>query len=180
VISSSKSLVIVLLSKWTSKRFCSSTLNAFKATKIIQIGFWMNKRCFLKVKGAIVWFRLIKLVCDLKFKIFGHFLCYFWTSKRFCAFTFSAFKATKIAQISCEMSKICYYEMKGVIIWFRLIKSVYNLKLKILNHCYVILNFNFFCSSTLNAFKVTNIAQIGFEWTRYVFMKWRGSLLGLS
>jgi hypothetical protein len=36
------------------------------------------------------------------------------------------------------MSKIRSYEMKGVIVWFRLIKLVYNLKLKIFNHCFVI------------------------------------------
>jgi hypothetical protein len=42
------------------------------------------------------------------------------------------------------------------------------------------LNLNFFCSSTLNTFKVTKITQIGFEWAKYVFMKSKVSLLGLS
>jgi hypothetical protein len=49
---SSKILVIALLSKWTSKIFCSFTLNASKATKIIQIGFWMSKICSFEVKGV--------------------------------------------------------------------------------------------------------------------------------
>jgi hypothetical protein len=36
------------------------------------------------------------------------------------------------------MSKICSFEMKGVIVWFRLIKPICNLKLKIFgNHSIV-------------------------------------------
>ncbi len=37
-----------------------------------------------------------------------------------------------------EMSKICCFEMKGVVVWFRIIKLVYNLNLKIFGHCFAI------------------------------------------
>jgi hypothetical protein len=50
----------------------------------------------------------------------------------------NASKPTKIIQIGFELSKICSYEMKGVIVWFRLIKPICNLKLNIFGHCYVV------------------------------------------
>jgi hypothetical protein len=40
-------------------------------------------------------------------------------SNFFCSSKFSKFKATKIAQIGFEMSKICFFEVKGVIFWFK-------------------------------------------------------------
>ncbi len=51
--------------------FMAITPNASKATKIIQIGFELNKICSYEVKGVIVWFKLIKPICNLKHKIFG-------------------------------------------------------------------------------------------------------------
>jgi hypothetical protein len=54
----------------------------------------------------------------LKFKKFDNFSIVFEPQKDFVV-TFSTFKATKITQISFEMSKIRSFEVKGVIIWFK-------------------------------------------------------------
>jgi hypothetical protein len=64
--------------------------------------------------------------------------CYIRVSIFFGSSTFSAFKATKITPISFEMSKRCSYEVKGVIVWFRLIKPFSDMKFKIFGYCYVV------------------------------------------
>jgi len=89
-------------------------------------------------EGVIVWFRIIN-----QFAIWSSrslvivFFC-IWVSFVFCSSTFSAFKATKIIPIGFEMNKICFFEVKGVIVWFRLIKSFWNLKLKVFHQVFVV------------------------------------------
>ncbi len=76
-----------------------STFNAFKATKISQIGFQMSKICFFEAKGVIVWFRLIKLVCNLKLKIFGHSFVVFEPQNYFLLLYLVHSKPQKLLQL---------------------------------------------------------------------------------
>jgi hypothetical protein len=57
---------------------------------------------------------------------------YLWASKGFFSFTLNTFKATKIVQIGFEMNKICFFEMKGVIVWFRQKKTKLNFGVQVL------------------------------------------------
>jgi hypothetical protein len=43
-------------------------------------------------------------------------ILFFLASKIFCSFTPNESKDTKIAQIGFEMSKICSFEVKGVVV----------------------------------------------------------------
>jgi hypothetical protein len=122
---------------WASKYFFCSTFNTFKATKITRIDFEMSKICSYEMKGVIVWIRLIKPVCNLKFKIFGHCLFVFEPQKHFIVLHF-AHASHKIHSNWFLNEQICFYEVKGVIIWFRLIKLVCDVKFKIFNHCSIV------------------------------------------
>jgi len=98
--------------------------------------FEMSNICSSKVKRVIFWFRLIKLVFNLKLKLFDHaLLCL--SLKNICSYTFSAFKVIKLTWTSFEMSKICSSEVKGVIVWYKLLKLVCNSKFKGCNHTYM-------------------------------------------
>jgi hypothetical protein len=53
-------------------------------------------------------------VCILELKIFEHQSIIFGLQKRFCKVSDGASNATKISQINEGMTKICLFQMKGV------------------------------------------------------------------
>ncbi len=105
----------------------------------------------------------------------------FLSFKFFFISTPNASKAIKIVQLGFEMSKICFFEMKGVIVWFRLIKKNCDLKLKFFDHCSIFLGFKlFFVGLHLMHSKPQKSLKLVLKWTRYILLKWKGSLFDLS
>jgi hypothetical protein len=79
------------------------------------------------------------------------------------------------------MNKICSYEVKGIIVWFKPRKPLSNLKFKIFGHCSIIFEpQNDFVVLHLTHSKSQKSLQLIWKWTRYVILKRKESLFGLS
>jgi hypothetical protein len=73
------------------------------------------------------------------------------------------------------------FGIEGVIIWFRLIKLVCNLELKIFGHCFVVFELEkYFVVLHLTHPKPLKLLKLVLKWPNYVLSKWRGSLFGLG
>ncbi len=73
-----------------------------------------------------------------KFTDFWTLLCCLQNFKRFCSPPPSISKATKIAKICLIMSKICPLEVKGINVWFKLIRIIWVLRFKLFVHCFIV------------------------------------------
>ncbi len=105
--------------------------------KMFSNWFWNDQDVPFEIEGVNIWFRLIKPICNLECKIFGHFFYYLWTSKIFCNYTPNTSKITKIIEIDFEINKICSFKMKKVIVGFRKIKPKWILELKLFDHLFL-------------------------------------------
>jgi len=76
------------------------------------------------------------------------------------------------------MSKICFFEMKAVIVSFRLIKSICDLTFKFFDHYFIVFEpLKTSCNSTFNAFKATKITQIGVEMSKICSSEVKGVII---
>ncbi len=82
-----------------------------------------------------------------------------------------------IVSITIWNEQDMFFGIKGVTIWFRLIKPICDLELKIFGYCFFffelqkhILILHLTHPKSQKSFKLV------LRWTRYVFLKWRGSL----
>jgi hypothetical protein len=78
------------------------------------------------------------------------------------------------------MNKIYSSEVKGVIVWFKLIKPNCDLKLKIFGHYFIVFeNQKYFVIIHLAHSKPQKSLKLFLKWAKYGFLKWRGALFGL-
>jgi hypothetical protein len=71
------------------------------------------------IEGVIIWFKLIKPVFNLELKIFGHCFISFELPKKIVVLHLTHPKPHKLLKFGYEMNKICYFKVKGVIVWSR-------------------------------------------------------------
>jgi hypothetical protein len=135
---------------------------------------------FLWRDEVIVWLRLIKPVCDLKLKTFGHYSFFFELQNDFVVLHLMHLNNKNRSNWFWNGQEMFLWNDE-VIIWFRWIKPICDLKLKIFGHCYIVFEpQKYFVFLHLTHSKPQNSLKLVSKWIRYILLNWRGSLFNLN